>query len=834
MERSVEMIIALLGILKAGAAYVPLDPAYPAERLDMMIADSGLKTVIVQQAFEERFTQVLVWEQIEPLSADCSDETIATAPDPEDPAYIIFTSGSTGRPKGIGMPHRALANLISWQLRRGAFKPAARVLQYSSISFDVSFQEIATTLASSGTLCLISSDERKDPRTLLDHLAHHRIERLFMPYVALRGLIETAAAKNVYPVHLKEIITAGEQLRVDDATRQFFRHLDGVTLDNQYGPSETHVITAHMLEGDPSGWPDLPPIGKALPGCSVYLLNDSLEPVANGESGEMFLAGCNLAHGYVGRADLTAQVFISNPLSGTEHTRLYRSGDIGRLNERGEFEYLGRYDQQIKIRGHRVEPGEINNVAAGFPHIEQCVTRALQSGDRTAQLATYYKVQTGKKVDADALRAHLAGSLPDYLVPAFLIEIEEFPYTHSGKVDLKALPEPSIQYSRYADSSLDYETETERALAAIWAEVLEMDGIPRTADFFELGGDSLRAVTLFLKIQQVFGKELPLATLTQASTLSDLAAAIAGVQKIEEIPGCRALKVIQKGRAGTPPLFIIHGGLGNVLLFSNLQRYLSPSQPIYAFQWPGWDGHRCASDIRTLARYYLEDMKLMGLSGPVRLGGYCIGGLIAVELAHLMKKEGIDLAGPLLIWDSPNLSARTYQPREPWNDNEQMQRMEELKADLLSRSLPKGSPAEITASPEKQPAGLAGMLKKVPGLLAAVRWARTLIDDFPVYSAWYSGQRSPYETRGAFCARRMVHAVHRYTPPPHEGDMLYFRSHGLMGRCMRLTGWWEDPFFGFSELCTGRFEGCVVGGAHNAVIENDAMGEILNEMFNGK
>ncbi|MCF7816555.1 MAG: amino acid adenylation domain-containing protein [Kiritimatiellales bacterium] len=843
LDRSIEMVAALVGILKAGAAYVPLDPSYPRDRLAMMQEDAGLRCVLTHSAhadlFEHGAGSLLVWEKIEGDIAAEPSSPADIAIDPEDIAYVIFTSGSTGRPKGISMPHRALANLVEWQLERKTFKPGARVLQYSSISFDVSFQEIATTIASGGTLYLVSNDDRKDPRKLLAQLVDQKIERLFLPYVAMRSIIEAAHMIGIYPVDLKETITAGEQLRVDDAVRDYFQRIDSASLDNQYGPSETHVITAHLLEDDPSGWPDLPSIGTALKNCGTIILDENMQPVPDGEEGELYLAGRNLAHGYIGRDDLTKQVFIPSPFDVPERPILYKSGDLARYHADGSIDFLGRRDHQIKVLGHRIEPGDINNTASQLPGIGQCLTHAFRGSDGGLKLAAYYTVKEGAAVSFAELRRHLDAKLPDYMVPAFLIQIDSIPYTPSGKVDLKSLPKPSIENSQYAGEEVRYESKTEETLSSIWSELLGLDGIPRSADFFELGGDSLRAVTLFLKIQQRFGQDLPLATLTHASILADLARLIDGESDAPDLSGYRSLKMIQPGDEGIVPLFLVHGGQGNVLVFNNFAKSLGARQPVYAFQWSGWDGYRGASDIRSMARAYRDELLRFLPEGPLRLGGYCIGGLIAIELVRLLEETGRSIAAPLVVWDSPNLESIHYRKDEPWDSAKTIEAFNMMKAGLEAiRMETTVDPVNVPQSDYSPPAGKAALIRSVPGLVSLLRAAKAFKLYLPtvptrvrIAAMLAVGTPLPIELRSQYCLWMMVKAVERHRSSKHAGDVLYFRSDCVVGRYFGLRGWWDDPFLGFAEVCVGRFEAHAIGGGHTDVLDIPEMSEIVKRTF---
>jgi len=836
LDRSVEMVAALIGILKAGAAYVPLDPDYPPERLAMMKEDARLRLLLVHSRHAGRFGKhseaLLIWEHIEDALMDEPASCPGVEVDPEDIAYVIFTSGSTGRPKGIAMPHRALSNLIEWQLGRRSFRSGARVLQYSSISFDVSFQEIATTIASGGTLFLVSTDDRKDPRKLLKQLVEQRIERLFLPYVAMRSMIEAALVVDIYPEALKEIITAGEQLRIDDAVRAFFANIAGATLDNQYGPSETHVITAHLLEGDPSVWPDLPPIGTPLANNSVHILNDMMHPVGIGEEGELYLAGRNLAHGYLHREEATRHAFIPNPHEIPLRPILYKTGDLGAYNEDGSINFLGRKDHQVKIRGHRVEPGEINAAAARFSGIAHCLTHVVVGSGGVAQLATYYVVQEEIRVEPLALRQHLSDALPDYMVPAFLVEIAKIPHTPSGKIDLKSLPRPAIENSQYSGEKCRYKSETEVRVAGIWNELLGLDNIPRTADFFELGGDSLRAVTLFLKIYQQFGKELPLSTLALAPSISELAKLVDGTNN-DDLDTYRALQMIQGGDDGETPLFLIHGGAGNVLIFTEFAKNLGSHQPVYGFQWSGWDGMRGETSVPGMAQAYKEELLRFRPSGPYRIGGNCIGGLVAIELANLLKRDGMDVEEPLIVWDSPNLRSNHHRAKEPWGNPGAVAEFGKMKEELI-RLATDSAGRDIAAAPAARTSGLIGFLKRIPGLHPLELWIKALPKTIPIQWALWRGRPVPMDLRPTFCLRAMIAAVKRYQSPGYEGDMLYFRSYSVLGRDFSLPGWWADPYLAFGELCTGRFDAHVVGHGHNDVLSLSETGEIAHAVFSKK
>src|SRR5689334_17609542 len=352
MERSLEMMIAVLGIVKAGAAYVPLDPNYPAERLSCMLADAAVEVLITQEALMHKLpahdAHVLCWERDWEQIAQERETTPLLRASADNLLYVIYTSGSTGQPKGVGMTHRGVYQLLSWQARNLALEAGQRTLQMASLSFDVSFQEIFTTWCSGGTLVLLSEAERRAVPKLLAYIKAAGIERLFLPFVALQQLAELAHEEP--GLKLREVIASGEQLRITPPLIDFFSALPGCDLYNQYGPSETHVVTSFKLTGAPASWPSLPPIGRALDNSQTYILDDRMQPVPIGVVGELYLGGASLSRGYLNRPELTAARFIPNPF-GAAGTRLYRTGDQAKYQRDGNIEYAGRGDQQVKFRG---------------------------------------------------------------------------------------------------------------------------------------------------------------------------------------------------------------------------------------------------------------------------------------------------------------------------------------------------------------------------------------------------------------------------------------------------------------------------------------------------
>ncbi|MCP4657450.1 MAG: amino acid adenylation domain-containing protein, partial [bacterium] len=537
LERSLEAVEALIAVVKAGGVFVPLDRSYPEERLELMLRDSGAEILVTSRESLDhlpgRQARTVVLDADREAIARASDQSPASGVVPDHPAYLIYTSGSTGRPKGVAMVHRALSNLVEWQLQRPGFAAGARTVQFASMSFDVSLQEVFSTLASGGSLHLLSEDLRRDPAGLAALLDAQRIERLFLPFVALQQLAE-AAAENP-PDALREVITAGEQLQTTRQVERFFTELPSCTLENQYGPSESHVVTAHALAGAAAEWPALPPIGRAVANFRVYLLNAHRHLVPRGVAGEIFLSGVGLARGYYQRPERTAEKFLPDPYRDQPGERMYATGDLGRLTPDGEIEFLGRIDHQVKIRGFRIELGEIEAVLSRHPAVREAVVAVREQasapespGDK--RLVAYLVAHRAPIPAADEMRDHLLAALPDYMVPSVFVELEALPLTPSGKVNRRALPAPEPGAGARPESYVAPRGPLEELVAGIWSQVLGATGpasrVGAHDNFFALGGHSLLATRVVSRIRTTCDLELPLVSLFEAPTVAGLAARV--------------------------------------------------------------------------------------------------------------------------------------------------------------------------------------------------------------------------------------------------------------------------------------------------------------------
>ncbi|MBX8523012.1 amino acid adenylation domain-containing protein, partial [Pseudomonas cichorii] len=549
-RRSPEMIAGLWGILKAGAGYVPLDPDYPAERLEYMLSDSAPKAVLSQASVAELFKDSAVPGVLLDGLAEGAEE-FTRQPDhnpelavqglgPQHLAYVIYTSGSTGQPKGVAMPHAPLVNLMQWQLAEGirSGNPAPATVQFAALGFDVAFQEIFSTLCAGAPLSLIHADTRLDLRKLYLHLCEARIERLYLPCIALQALAE---ALTDYPAlreqtcALREVVTAGEQLRITAPIRALFEHLSECRLHNHYGPTESHVTTSHTLPVNVADWPTLPAIGVPVANTRIYLLDAQFQPVPVGVAGEIYIGGTCVARGYLNRDDLTAERFLADPFVEAGSGRLYKTGDLGCRNADGVIEYLGRNDDQIKIRGFRVELGEIESRLTDHLSVRDAAVVAREDNPGDKRLVAYFTQQPGQEpASVDVLRAHLQACLPDYMVPAAYVELEKMPVSANGKLDRRSLPAPDAS----AFVSQAYEAprgNIETTLASLWSQILGVAQVGRHDHFFELGGHSLLAVKLIERMRQL-DMDADVRVLFSQPTLSALAAAVGGVEEALQIP----------------------------------------------------------------------------------------------------------------------------------------------------------------------------------------------------------------------------------------------------------------------------------------------------------
>ena len=518
--RSTTTIVSILAATEAGLGYVPLDLSYPAERLRAMLSDARPLAVVGEP------------DALASLHALVGDTPSLEQPASREPplhaaesgvTYVLFTSGSTGRPKGVSMGAAPVAHLIEFHADHPRLGQPARTLQFAPLSFDVHFQEIFSTLACGGTLVLVPEAQRRDPGLLLAALIERRIERIFVPYVALQMIAE--AAREALPTDLRDVVSAGEQLQVTPAIRALFQGLPGAELHNHYGPTESHVVTVHELRGDPANWPVIPPIGHALPHVQLALIPSESAPDADADTGELLLGGDTLAWGYLGRPELTAERF-RNDVPGLPG-RWYVTGDLARRDADGVYTYLGRADQQLKVDGFRIEPGEIELAIMALDGVKDAVVTAPDLPGIGKQLVAHLVLREEHAGDPSAVitrvRADLRAGMPEYMVPVRYVVLERLPTTPSGKIDRKGLPLPAAQSLPAAASSDPVAT-----VRSLWQELLGLPAIGDDQNLFDLGARSLLVMRFVTRLKDLGVNGLNVADVYDRPTVAGIAAALAG------------------------------------------------------------------------------------------------------------------------------------------------------------------------------------------------------------------------------------------------------------------------------------------------------------------
>ena len=631
LPRCTEMVIGLLGILKAGAAYLPLDPDYPAERLAYMLREAQPACVLTTSQIATRLADtiaVVLLDHPETVSALAqkpgSNPSAVECSQPLSPhnlAYVIYTSGSTGAPKGVLVTHRGIPSLVAASINHLVITPKARVLHFASLSFDVALSEIAMALVSGATLVLAENEQRSG-EPLARFLHSRGITHALIPPAVLAGLPDDLS--------LETLVVGGEVF----PSHLVARWSKGRRMINQYGPTETTVCAT--MSGPLSGT-IVPPIGRPIWNTRVYVLDGSLQAVPVGVAGELYLAGPGLARGYLGRPALSAERFAADPF-GPPGTQMYRTGDRARWRGNGELEFLGRADQQLKIRGFRIEPGEIETVLAGHPSVAQAAVIAREDPVGNKQLAGYVVGQSGQRVDPTLLRTHLAQSLPDYMVPGAIVVLEALPLTPNGKLDRKALPAP--EFSTRATYRAP-RTAQEEILCALFAETLGVPQMGIEDNFFELGGHSLLATRLVSRIRATLGIELPIRSLFEAPTVAEL------VERLDRNTYQKSMDVVLPLRPSGSllPLFCVHPGGGLSWCYFGLLPHIRGDYPIYGLQARSFNQPEILPrTLQEMVADYLDQIRAIQPGGPYHLLGWSFGGLVAYSLATHLQLQGEQVA----------------------------------------------------------------------------------------------------------------------------------------------------------------------------------------------
>ncbi len=640
LDRSLEMIVAMLGVLKAGGAYVPLDPRYPAERLAFMLEDAALKVLLTQIGWRERLggnavTQVIEIEEENWRGEETENPQVDVTSG--NLAYVIYTSGSTGRPKGVAIEHHSAVTLQYWARETFAEAELQGVLAATSICFDLSVFELFAPLSWGGQVILAEN------ALALPTLAAKAEVRLIntVPSV-LSELVRVAEL----PAGVRVVNLAGEVLP-RSLVEQLYEQKTIVRVINLYGPSEdtTYSTCAALRRGETGRVV----IGRPIANTQAYVVDAQGQVVPQGIAGELWLGGEGLARGYLQRAKLTAEKFVPDQLSGRRGTRLYRTGDLARYLPDGSIDYLERIDQQVKIRGFRVEPGEIEARLKQHPAVLEVVVLAREEDGNDRQLVAYVVATTGANFSAEALRHYLREKLPDYMIPSAFMLLDEIPLTPNGKINRQALLALAKNRNEHAQAFVAPRDALELRIASLWEEVLNTRPIGSTDNFFERGGHSLLAVRMMAQLSHQIGRELPPALIIQKQTVQALAAFLR--QEIESHDTSPLIAIQPHGRK--PPFFCVHPAGGGIICYSALSRYLGIEQPFYGIQTPGLDGtaQPPLTQIESMAARYLKELREVQREGAYMLGGWSLGGVVAFEMAQQLRRQGLEVS-LLALFDS--------------------------------------------------------------------------------------------------------------------------------------------------------------------------------------
>ena len=543
LERSFDLVVALLAILKAGGAYVPLDPAYPTERVAFMLADTGAPVLLTQSSLVTRLpatVPTVICLDVDESFTDLPRTALPVYSSADDLAYVLYTSGSTGRPKGVLVTHDSLLNLLSWHHKAFAVTAADKATQVASPAFDATGWELWPYLTIGASVTFIPEDVRLSPVTLRNWLIEQGITITFLPTALAESVI---ALQWPTSTALRFLLTGADTLRRYPSPALPFAFI------NNYGPTEATVVTTsgRIL---PAAHSDQPPsIGRPITNMHVYLLDEQLRQVPTGEQGELYIGGVGLAQGYLNRPDLTAERFILHPFSDNPNDRLYKTGDLARLLPDGQLAFLGRIDQQIKLRGYRIEPEEIMAALNEHPAVQTSlvIARGFTADDK--RLVAYLILHPGAALNESELRSMLAMRLPDYMIPSAFVQLDALPLTLNGKIDTSALPAPDSSNAPREVIGASPRTPTEQALEQIIAPLLGIANVGREENIFLLGGHSLFGTQVIMRVAATFGVEMSLRTLFDSPTIAQLASKIEQLvlARIETMSNDEAARLLGTG-----------------------------------------------------------------------------------------------------------------------------------------------------------------------------------------------------------------------------------------------------------------------------------------------
>jgi amino acid adenylation domain-containing protein len=796
VERSPAMIVALLGVLKAGGAYLPLDPAHPFKRNQFMLQDTEAFLLLTQHRFSSHLPgkqHCLYLDADWALFAKESNNNLSLSVEPQHLAYVIYTSGSTGMPKGVMIHHGGLANYLNWAVRTYPISDGRGVPVHSSIGFDLTITALFVPLLAGQAVQLLPGEMSgiNSLSSTLEQSEDHSLIKLTPAHVSLLNHVipaEMAAGKT------HSLVIGGEQLTAEDLS--FWRqHAPKTRLFNEYGPTET-VVGCCMYEVPPDEETlDFIPIGRPISNTQLYILDDHLNVVPIGVVGELYVGGAGVGRGYVNRPELTAESFIPDPFGSKAGSRLYRTGDLAHYLPDGTIQYVGRGDDQVNLRGYRIELREIEVVLSRHPSLQKSIVMLREDEPGEKRLVAYV-VSGGKKPPAASeLRRYLSNRLPAYMVPSAFVFLDVLPLSSNQKPDREALPAPERVQLKKGDALVSaHPSEVENQLVRIWEELLQVQPINPTDNFFDLGGHSLLAVRLFARIDEVFDTNLHITSLFQGATVQELAHLIRQQAGLKAWPSL--VEIQPRRRKEDLPFYCVHGITGDVFWYGHLARYVGKTVSFYGIQSRGLDGIlNPLTKIEDMAERYVEEICAFQPEGPYLLGGYSSGGNLAFEMAQQLQARGREVALLLIIDDVPSNSdyfRLSWKPR--------------FLVDLLRSARYRLqdvfdlTPGEFLTRIGRK-AKVAGkqisILIDSPDTQDLAYTAEDLIDD---------AKELPDHVRGII--ELNYRAVESYLPKPYLGRITLLRAAGER----IFTS--HDPEMGWGKLASGGVEVEVLPGSH--------------------
>jgi amino acid adenylation domain-containing protein len=656
MERSLEMVIGILAILKAGGVYVPLDPEYPKERLAYMLEDTGITVILTQESIVDVLPEydgiIICLDSDSKLIEGETRENPVSDVTSNNLAYVMYTSGSTGTPKGVSVSHRAVIRLIA-NTNYVKLERSDTVAQASTFSFDASTFEIWGALLNGACLVLILKDVILSPENFASQIRKHKISVLFLT----TAMFNQMAREVPDAFRLLRYLLFGSEACDPACARMVLEAGPPANLLHVYGPTEsTTFATWHKVEHVPEKAVTIP-IGKPISNTTTYILDSSLQPVTVGVVGDLYIGGDGLAREYLNQPELTTGKFIADSINKEPGARLYRTGDLARYLPDGNIELLGRIDHQVKVRGFRIELGEIEAVLGQHPDVRETVVIAREDQLSDRRLVAYVVLDMKSVVATSELRSFLKEKLPDYMVPSTFIKLDSLPLTPNGKVDRRALPAPDSERPAIEDAFVEPCTPIEILIAGIWRDVLGLDQVGIHDNFFELGGHSFLATQVMSRLENLKGDNFPVAILFQYPTIAGLAEYLSRRNGMPQSIDQNFYTLYPIQTSGTrAPFFWIHSQM-----ITFLPKYLGQDQPLYAIIAQGVDGKRVRyKTLKEITAHYLRELRAVQPSGPYFLGGFCWGAKYAFEIARQLLGQGEDV-GLLFVVEPALLPAHTNQ-----------------------------------------------------------------------------------------------------------------------------------------------------------------------------